>query len=69
MAQRIRVQNFTVSEDGYGTGEEQTLERPFGHADPAELIACGSGTASWPGRTEPGGLAVSTTTSPVTSPT
>lgn len=55
MAQRIRVQNFTVSEDGYGTGEEQTLERPFGHADPGELIAWGFDTASFPGRAEPGG--------------
>ena len=33
MTQRIRVQSFTVSHDGYGTGEEQTLERPFGHAE------------------------------------
>ncbi len=55
MTQRIRVQNFTVSEDGYGTGEEQTLERPFGHADPSDLIAWGFDTASFPGRAEPGG--------------
>ena len=55
MAQRIRVQNFTVSQDGYGTGEDQTLERPFGHADPSELIAWGFDTASFPGRAEPGG--------------
>ncbi len=55
MAQRIRVQNFTVSQDGYGTGEGQTLEQPFGHADPGELIAWGFDTASWPGRTAPGG--------------
>jgi dihydrofolate reductase len=55
MSQRIRVQNFTVSQDGYGTGEEQTLERPFGHANPGELIAWGFDTASFPGRTEPGG--------------
>ncbi|MEO6652220.1 MAG: dihydrofolate reductase family protein [Ilumatobacteraceae bacterium] len=55
MAQRIRVQNFTVSEDGYGTGEEQSLERPFGHADPRELMAWRFDTASFPGRTEPGG--------------
>ncbi len=55
MAQRVRVQGFTVSEDGYGTGDGQTLERPFGHADPAELMAWRFHTASWPGRTEPGG--------------
>ena len=55
MAQRVRVQSFTVSQDGYGTGEEQTLERPFGHADPTELMAWRFDTASWPGRTGPGG--------------
>lgn len=55
MSQRIRVQNFTVSQDGYGTGEDQTLERPFGRADPAELMAWRFGTASWPGRSELGG--------------
>ncbi len=52
MVQRVRVQNFTVSEDGYGAGEGQSLERPFGHADPTELIAWGFDTASWPGRTD-----------------
>lgn len=51
MQQRIRVQNFTVSAHGYGTGEGQSLERPFGHADPTELMAWGLATASWPGRT------------------
>ncbi len=55
MPQRIRVQNLTLSQDGYATGEGQTLERPFGHADPAELIAWAGRTASWPGRAEPGG--------------
>jgi dihydrofolate reductase len=49
MNQRVRVQNFTVSADGYGTGEGQSLERPFGHADPAALMAWGLATASWPG--------------------
>lgn len=28
-----RTQNFTVSLDGFGTGEGQSLESPFGHAD------------------------------------
>jgi dihydrofolate reductase len=29
---RVRVHNFAVSLDGYGTGEGQSLEMPFGHA-------------------------------------
>ncbi|MBV8300421.1 MAG: dihydrofolate reductase family protein [Candidatus Dormibacteraeota bacterium] len=29
---RVRVHNFSVSLDGFGTGEGQTLEAPFGHA-------------------------------------
>ncbi|CAN3978026.1 dihydrofolate reductase family protein [Kitasatospora purpeofusca] len=28
----VRVHNFSVSLDGYGTGEGQSLEAPFGHA-------------------------------------
>ena len=34
MTQLLRVQNFVVSSDGFGAGEGQSLERPFGHADP-----------------------------------
>ncbi|PRZ40743.1 dihydrofolate reductase [Antricoccus suffuscus] len=30
---QTRVQHFTVSLDGFGTGEGQSLDRPFGHAD------------------------------------
>jgi dihydrofolate reductase len=30
---RVRVHNFTISLDGFGTGEGQRLEAPFGHAD------------------------------------
>lgn len=30
--QRVRVHNFSVSLDGFGTGDVQTLEAPFGHA-------------------------------------
>jgi dihydrofolate reductase len=30
---RTRVHNFTISLDGFGTGEGQSLEAPFGHAD------------------------------------
>ena len=29
---RVRVHNLSVSLDGFGTGEPQTLEAPFGHA-------------------------------------
>ena len=29
---RVRVHNFSVSLDGFGTGEGQSLEEPFGHA-------------------------------------
>ncbi|MEU7075931.1 dihydrofolate reductase family protein [Streptomyces narbonensis] len=55
MVQLLRVQNFMVSDDGYGTGEGQSLEKPFGHADPGELFAWAGATASWPMRTDPGG--------------
>ena len=53
--QLLRVQNLMLSTDGYATGEGQSLERPFGHADPAPLAAWAGATASWPNRTEPGG--------------
>ncbi|MFF0202456.1 dihydrofolate reductase family protein [Streptomyces sp. NPDC005017] len=55
MSQLLRVQNFCVSSDGFGAGEGQSLERPFGHADPGELFAWAGATASWSHRTEPGG--------------
>ena len=55
MSSLVRVQNFTVSADGYGAGEGQSLERPFGHANPMELMFWAGATASWPNRTEPGG--------------
>ena len=29
---RVRVHNFSISLDGFGTGEDLTLESPFGHA-------------------------------------
>ncbi len=29
---RVRVHNFAVSLDGFGTGEGQSMEEPFGHA-------------------------------------
>jgi dihydrofolate reductase len=54
-AQLVRVQNFMVSQDGFGSGEGQSLERPFGHANPAEMAAWAGATAHWPNRTDPGG--------------
>lgn len=54
-AQRVRVQNFAVSADGIGAGEDQTLEKPFGHVDPWRLMSWAGATASWPNRTDPGG--------------
>lgn len=55
MTQLLRVQNFGVSRDGYGSGEGQSLERPFGHADPGAIFSWAVATASWPNRTDPGG--------------
>ena len=55
MTQFARVHNFMVSSDGYGSGEGQSLEHPFGHANPADLFAWAGATAHWVNRTEPGG--------------
>ncbi len=55
MSQLLRVQNFTVSADGFGAGEQQSMERPFGHADPSELMAWAFGTASFHYREGSGG--------------
>ena len=55
MDQLLRVQNFCVSRDGFGAGEHQSLDRPFGHANPGELFAWAGATASWPNRTDRGG--------------
>lgn len=55
MAQLLRVQNFTVSSDGIAAGEDQTLERPFGHVEPERLFSWAGATASWPMRTDAGG--------------
>ena len=30
--ERVRVHNFSVSLDGFGTGDGQSLDAPFGHA-------------------------------------
>ena len=55
MTQLLRVQNFTVSSDGFGAGEGQSLDRPFGHANPGELMAWALATAGFPNRSGPGG--------------
>lgn len=55
MEQLLRVMNLGVSSDGYAAGEGQSLERPFGHADPMALLGWAPATASWPNRTERGG--------------
>ena len=55
MSQLLRVQCFGVSSDGFGAGEGQSLDRPFGHADPAALLSWAGATASWAHRTDGGG--------------
>jgi hypothetical protein len=46
VSQLLRVQCFNVSQDGFGAGEGQSLEHPFGHANPADLFAWAGATAS-----------------------
>ncbi|MXG91640.1 dihydrofolate reductase family protein [Nocardioides flavescens] len=55
MAQQVRAHNIAVSRDGYAAGEGQSLERPFGHADPRQLMSWAFEAESFPGRDEPGG--------------
>jgi dihydrofolate reductase len=55
MKQLVRVQNFGVSADGFGAGEGQSLEHPFGHANPGELLSWAFATAHFANRSEPGG--------------
>jgi dihydrofolate reductase len=55
LSQLLRVQNFGVSIDGFGAGEGQSFEQPFGHANPGDFFAWAGATASWPNRTDPGG--------------
>ncbi|MFF4492431.1 dihydrofolate reductase family protein [Streptomyces sp. NPDC001546] len=54
--QLLRVHNFVVTSDGYGAGNDQSLENPFGSAiNPAILMSWAGATASWVGRADPGG--------------
>ncbi len=55
MSPVVRVQNFTVSSDGYGAGVGQSLERPFGDVDPAEFVSWAFATAHWVNRSDTGG--------------
>ncbi len=48
MPQRVRVQNFTITQDGYGSGEGQTLKQPFGDLDVMRLMGWALNTASHP---------------------
>lgn len=43
---RVRVHNFSVSLDGFGAGEGQSLDSPFGHAD-WRLVEWFTGTKSF----------------------
>jgi dihydrofolate reductase len=53
----VRVHNLSVSLDGFGTGEGQTLEAPFGHAG-GRLMSWFTGTRSFHAMTgQPGGSA------------
>src|SRR4051794_28855624 len=48
---RVRVHGFSLSLDGFGTGEPQTLDSPFGHAG-ERLHEWMFETASWKGYPE-----------------
>jgi dihydrofolate reductase len=51
---RTRVTSFAISLDGFGTGEPQTRETPFGHAG-ERLHEWMFATRWWRGANEPGG--------------
>ena len=52
----VRVHNFSVSLDGFGTGEGQRRDAPFGHAG-ERLHEWMFATRWWRGQREPGGSA------------
>jgi hypothetical protein len=37
---RVRVHNFSISLDGFATGEGQALDTPFGHAGHRSTSGC-----------------------------
>jgi dihydrofolate reductase len=49
------VQRFAITQDGFGSGEGQSLQRPFGDIDPAQLMAWAFDTAHPPVHTNEGG--------------
>src|SRR4051794_24688294 len=64
MVQLLRVQNFMVSADGFGAGQGQSLEAPFGHPQerdgksanlPHDLASWAFATAHWGGGYNPSG--------------
>jgi dihydrofolate reductase len=55
MDQQVRVHNIMLTQDGYGSGVGQSLERPFGDLDQPRLFSWIFDTAHWVGRGEPGG--------------
>ncbi|WP_068274176.1 dihydrofolate reductase family protein [Aldersonia kunmingensis] len=54
---KVRVHNFAISLDGFGTGEGQTQDEPFGHAD-HRLHQWMIGTRTFRGNEEGGGTGV-----------
>lgn len=49
MTQLVRVQAFSVTSDGYGSGEHQSLEKPFGTLDENDIHGWFFATAAWAG--------------------
>ena len=56
MTQLLKVQSFTVSADGYGSGVGQIFEQPFSHVSPAELFAWRFKTSLFAGPTGTRGI-------------
>src|SRR5215469_10622339 len=52
---KLRVHNFTISLDGYATGEDQSLDAAFGHAH-QEFMEWFGKTRMWRGTTPDGKL-------------
>jgi len=42
----LKVQCFGVSADGFGAGEGQSLEQPFGHVNPGDLLGWAMATSA-----------------------
>ena len=46
MTPLLKVQCFGVSADGFGAGEGQSLEQPFGHVNPGDLLGWAMATSA-----------------------